>query len=117
MTGAANADWLEENAEGLVLRIYVQPRASRNAVAGVHDSRLKLRLAAPPVDGAANKMCLKYLAKLLKRPKSDLEIISGASSRNKRIFCRVPDAAARRAAVNGLLDLAGQGRAEHFSGP
>ena len=57
-------------------------------IAGQHGDALKLKLKAPPVDGAANKMCIQYLAKCLKIPKSSIEIISGHTSRTKRILLR-----------------------------
>ena len=57
-------------------------------IAGRHGDTLKIKLTAPPVDGAANKMCVQYLAKFLKIPKSSLEIISGHTGRTKRILLR-----------------------------
>ena len=57
-------------------------------IAGQHGDTLKIKLTAPPVDGAANKMCVQYLAKCLKVPKSSIEIISGHSSRTKRLLLR-----------------------------
>ena len=57
-------------------------------IAGQHGDALKIKLKAPPVDGAANKMCIQYLAKCLKIPKSSIEIISGHSSRTKRLLLR-----------------------------
>ena len=74
--------------EGFLFKVYVQPRSSQNAVAGIHGDALKIRLTAPPVDGAANKMCLQFLSKQLNVPRSALEIESGHSSRSKRILCR-----------------------------
>jgi len=74
--------------DGLVIKVYVQPRAAKNTIAGLHGGALKLRLTAPPVDGAANKMCLQFLAKKLNIPKTALQIESGHSSRTKTILCR-----------------------------
>jgi uncharacterized protein (TIGR00251 family) len=76
---------LTEKDQGLVFNVVVQPRASKTAVAGRHGEALKVRLTAPPVDGAANKMCLKFLAKWLGVPKTSLIIVSGETSRNKTI--------------------------------
>ena len=67
------------------LSVSVQPRASRNAVAGWTGETLKLRLTAPPVEGAANTACLDFLADLLDLPQSQLEILKGARSRHKII--------------------------------
>ena len=83
---------ITKTANGYLLNVYVQPRAAKNAVAGIHGQALKIRLTAPPVDGAANKMCLQFLAKQLKVPKAALQFESGHSSRNKTIFCRCEQA-------------------------
>jgi len=67
------------------LSVRVQPRASRNEVAGLVGETLKIRLTAPPVEGEANDACLKFLAKLLDLAPSRLAIIQGERSRNKVI--------------------------------
>lgn len=67
------------------LSVRVQPRASRNEVAGLVGETLKIRLTAPPVEGAANEACLAFLAKLLDLPPSRLAIIQGDRSRTKLI--------------------------------
>jgi uncharacterized protein (TIGR00251 family) len=67
------------------LSVHVQPRASRNEVAGLEGDTLKIRLTAPPVDGEANDACRVFLAKLLDLSPSRLAIIQGARSRNKVI--------------------------------
>jgi len=67
------------------LSVRVQPRASRNEVAGLEGDTLKIRLTAPPVDGEANEACLAFLAKLLDLSPSRLAIIQGARSRTKII--------------------------------
>ena len=79
---------IKKRSGGYLLSIYVQPRAAKNVVVGLHGQAIKIRLTAPPVDGAANKMCLQFLAKQLKVPKSALRIESGHSSRSKTVFCR-----------------------------
>jgi uncharacterized protein (TIGR00251 family) len=97
-----------EKKEGLIFKIAVQPRASRNQVAGLRGDGLKIKLTAPPVDGAANKACLQLLAKNLGLPKSALAIHSGANSRTKRILLRLaPDAARTAEQLRAkLLELA-----------
>lgn len=75
----------------LLFKIIVQPRASRTMIAGCHGDAVKLRLTAPPVDGAANKSCLKFLSKWLDVPKSSLSIVSGETARNKTISVRCAD--------------------------
>ncbi len=79
-----NLPWQQE-PDALLLKIFVQPRASRNRFCGIHDGELKLQLTSPPVDGAANECCREFLAKQLKRPKSSITIISGETSRHKRL--------------------------------
>lgn len=75
----------QEQPDGLVLRVVVQPRASRSEFCGLQGDELKLRLTAPPVDGAANACCQEFLAKLFRVPKSAVRIESGETSRHKRI--------------------------------
>jgi len=67
----------------VTLSLRVQPRASRNAVVGWTGDTLKIRLTAPPVEGAANAACLAFLADLLDLPQSQFEILRGERSRNK----------------------------------
>jgi uncharacterized protein len=80
--------FLQEKINGIILKIFVQPRSSKNMIAGLHADALKIKLTAPPVDGAANKMCIKYLAKWLKVPKSSIEIVSGHKNRTKLLLLR-----------------------------
>jgi uncharacterized protein len=76
---------ITETSHGLALRVYVQPRSSRAAVAGHHDNALKIKLTAPPVGGAANRQCIQIMAKALDLPKSAVFITGGETSRFKRI--------------------------------
>lgn len=71
--------------EGVRFSVSIQPRASKNEISGLHNGALKIRLTAPPVDGAANKSCVKFLAKRFKVSPSAVSIVSGLSSRNKTI--------------------------------
>ncbi len=75
-----------DHKDGLTLRVIIQSRSSKNMIAGRHNDSLKIKLTAPPVDGAANSMCIKFLAKSFNVPKSSIEIISGHTARNKKIF-------------------------------
>jgi uncharacterized protein (TIGR00251 family) len=68
---------------GTTISIQVQPRASRTAVVSEHDDWLKVRVAAPPVDGAANSEIVNWLSKQLKVPKADIEFLSGERGRRK----------------------------------
>ncbi|MDJ0811834.1 MAG: DUF167 domain-containing protein [Desulfobacterales bacterium] len=84
---------IKDHPEGLLLSVRVQPKASRNAIQGIHGETLKIALTAPPVDGAANKACIAFVAKKLGLPKSAVAILSGQTSRNKRLLLRIePDA-------------------------
>jgi uncharacterized protein (TIGR00251 family) len=85
--------WLRPVPQGVELRILVQPRASRDQLAGVQGEELKVRLAAPPVEGAANAACCAFFAKLCKLPKSHVTLIAGESSRHKRLLLGGADAA------------------------
>lgn len=79
-----------ENPQGLCLRIFLQPKASRDQIIGLHDSELKVAITAPPVDGAANAHLLKYLSKLFKVPKSSIRLEKGELQRHKQIFIPQP---------------------------
>ena len=74
--------------DGTMIDILVQPRASKTEIAGVHDGALRIRIAAPPVDGAANDAVVEFLAKRLRIRKTDIEIVSGSSGRRKRVLVR-----------------------------
>ena len=64
---------------------YVQPRASKTEVVGRHGDAIKIRVKAPPVDGAANEELIRFLAKRFKVPRKSVELLSGPSSRHKQI--------------------------------
>jgi uncharacterized protein (TIGR00251 family) len=76
---------ITESPEGVLFTVHVQPRASRNEVCGVQGDEIKLRLTAPPVEDAANRLCIDFLAGELKVAKSRVAITSGAKSRHKTI--------------------------------
>ncbi len=78
--------FIRENPSGITFKVFIQPRSSKNMISGLHGDALKIKLTAPPVDGAANKMCVEYLAKCLKVSKSSLEIVSGHTSRTKQVL-------------------------------
>ena len=96
---------IRESGQGTILEVAVQPRASKAELGGIHDGVLKIRLTSPPVEGEANRECLRFLAKLLNLPKSRLELLQGHKSRRKTILVR--DMAVNRLA--SLLDGAGIG--------
>jgi uncharacterized protein (TIGR00251 family) len=83
---AAAGSWLRDDAAGgVVLEILVQPRASRTRAVGEHDGRLKIQLAAPPVDGEANAALIEFLAGALHVRKGDVRIVRGDTGRRKTV--------------------------------
>ena len=77
--------WYREDSDGVTFSVRVVPRASRSEVVGLHDGALKIRVAAPPVEGAANQELFKFLSRKLKVPRAALTLVSGANSKNKII--------------------------------
>jgi uncharacterized protein len=92
--------WLREAPGGVVLEILVQPRASRTRVVGEHDGRLKVQLAAPPVDGEANAALIGLLADALGSRRSDVTIERGDSGRRKTVRVAGVSLLAARAALS-----------------
>ena len=78
--------------DGVELALQIQPRASRTEVVGPLGGALKIRLAAPPVDGEANDELIRFLAKVLGVPKGAVEIASGSTGRRKRVRVKGVDA-------------------------
>ncbi|MGB7433971.1 MAG: DUF167 domain-containing protein [Candidatus Acidiferrum sp.] len=75
-----------DSARGTItLPVRVQPRASRDEIAGVMEGALKVRLCAPAVENRANEALVEFLARLLKTPKSAVRILSGERNRNKQV--------------------------------
>ena len=77
--------WIDARPEGVVLSLHVQPGAKRTAVVGPHGDRLKIAVATPPADGRANAALLDFLAERLAVPQRALTLLSGATSREKRV--------------------------------
>jgi uncharacterized protein (TIGR00251 family) len=74
-----------EHEEAVIINVRVIPRASKSEIVGIHDGALKIRISAPPVDGAANVEIIRFLAKTFGVSKSNVFILSGETSKNKRI--------------------------------
>ena len=74
-----------ESAGTVIFPVRVVPRASRTEIAGEHDGAVRIRIAAPPVDGAANDELIRFLSRLLGVPRSAVTIESGGASRSKRV--------------------------------
>ena len=81
-----------EDNPGITLTVRVVPRASRSEIAGYHDGVFRIRVAAAPVEGAANRALIRLLSKTLKVPQSAVTIISGSNSKNKIIRITNPSA-------------------------
>ena len=79
---------MEEREGSVLFSVRVQPRASKDEVAGEMDGALKIRLQAPAVEDRANEALIAFLAQLLKTPKSAVRILSGERSRTKRVEIR-----------------------------
>ena len=77
--------WLTPRDQGVMLDVVVAPRASRSRIIGVHDSRLKIQLAAPPVDGKANDALVRFLAAALDTSRAHIEIVGGSANRRKTV--------------------------------
>jgi uncharacterized protein (TIGR00251 family) len=76
---------IEQISGGVLIKVYVSPRASSNKVVGEHNDSIKIALTAPPVEGAANKALVEFVAKVLGVPKGNVIIIVGETSRNKTL--------------------------------
>jgi uncharacterized protein (TIGR00251 family) len=105
---ATEAIALEEHAEGCVLAIHVQPGSRRAGIVGRHGDALKVAVTAAPEKGKANEALLEVLHKQLGVKRSTLEILSGHTSRRKKVLVRTVDAAALRELLRA--ELAGTAR-------
>ncbi len=76
---------MEVSKNCIYIKVYVQPRASKDEICGIHGGALKMRLTAPPVDGKANKRCIELLSKELGVSMGSLELIEGHRSRLKKV--------------------------------
>ena len=75
-----------QTKDGLLVSCWIQPRASRNSIVGVHGDALKIALTAPPVDGKANAALREFMADCVGLPKSSVEIVSGLTGRKKSVL-------------------------------
>jgi uncharacterized protein len=83
--------WLSVHSDHLKMQVRVQPKSSRNRVDGIHGDAVKVHITAPPVEGAANKMCLKVLSDFLNVSPALLSIALGHTGRQKQIKISVPN--------------------------
>jgi uncharacterized protein (TIGR00251 family) len=82
-----------EKDRGLTFAVRIVPRAPRSEIAGEYDGALRIRIAAPPVEGAANRELIRLLARMFKLPQNAVAIVSGAGSRSKVVRIQGADSA------------------------
>jgi hypothetical protein len=83
---------VRREGEDVVMNLYIQPKASRDNVVGLHGEEVKIAITAPPVDGKANAHLTKFLAKQFKVAKSRVEIEKGEQGRHKQVRILSPEA-------------------------
>jgi len=76
--------------DDLVIRLYIQPKASRDQIVGLHGDELKIAITAPPVDGKANAHLVKYLAKQFRVAKGQVVVEKGELGRHKQVRIEAP---------------------------
>jgi uncharacterized protein (TIGR00251 family) len=82
--------WAKRIPQGWLLAIHAQPGARRTEVAGPHGQALKVRVAAPPVEGRANDELIALVAEALGIPKKSVSVVKGGASRHKTVLVRAP---------------------------
>lgn len=97
-----NSPWLAQRPDAVTIAVNVHPRASRNLVGDVSGSELQVRIAAPPVDDAANDELVCFLAKVLNCPRNAIQVRRGCRSRHKLIEIRGVEAGVVRARLSGV---------------
>jgi uncharacterized protein (TIGR00251 family) len=97
--------WLRAAPDGAWLRVHVVPGAARAGVAGLHGDALRVRVAARPLEGAANRELCRLLARLLSVRPGDLELEAGARGREKRVRVRGLPAETVRERLAGALSV------------
>jgi len=96
--------YLTAAADGTVLlHLHVQPKAAKSRIVGLHDGCLKIAVAAPPVEGKANKAVVKFLADFIGVPARDVSVQSGTHSRRKLVAVSAVDASRIRALIEMAL--------------
>lgn len=80
--------WLHEQGDAILLDVTVVPKASRTRILDVYDQRLKIQLTAPPVEGQANEMLVRFIADTLGIAKVQVDIVGGAANKKKTVRLR-----------------------------
>ena len=94
------SEWLRWNGSAARLTLHIQPGARKTEVVGLHGDALKIRLAAPPVDGKANGALLEFIANRLGLAKSTVSLIGGQTSRRKIVGLTAAPADAEQRLLN-----------------
>jgi uncharacterized protein (TIGR00251 family) len=89
-SGSSGPPWRREDGGSVVLTLHVQPGAKRTGIDGTHGDALKVRLAAPPVDGKANGELRRYLADAFGVPLANVTLVRGETSRQKTVRIAMP---------------------------
>ena len=85
-----NVPWCHWNGDYLILDLCIQPKARHDEITGPLGDRLKIRIAAPPTEGKANRELVRFLAEIFDVPKSRVRLLSGISSREKQVRIDLP---------------------------
>ncbi|MFA7399076.1 MAG: DUF167 domain-containing protein [Sideroxydans sp.] len=80
------SDWYRRDGDVLSLTLHVQPGAKRTEISGLHGEALKIRLAAPPIEGRANEALLRFIADTFGVPMRQVELKQGGQSRHKVVM-------------------------------
>ncbi|WP_318458154.1 DUF167 family protein YggU [Photobacterium leiognathi] len=83
---------IHQNGDDLIVRLYIQPKASRDQIVGLHGDEIKIAITAPPVDGKANAHLVKYLSKQFKVAKGLIHVEKGLQGRHKQVRIEAPKA-------------------------
>ena len=92
--------WYRATPDGWTLTLHIQPSAKRSELAGLHGDALKIRLAAPPIDGRANDALLRFIAGLFDVPLRNVELLQGAQSRRKTVYITGSAVVPKNLAIN-----------------
>lgn len=93
------SSFVQDVADGCTLAVRVHPGARRNDVAGLHAGAVKISVSAPATDGRANEALIEFVAELLRTPRAQVSLVSGAASRSKVLRITGKNAAEVRAAL------------------
>ena len=95
--------WIEAHKDGVTLLLQCQPGAKASRVVGEHGERLKISLNAPAVDNKANEVLIAWLSENLSIPRKQIELLSGQTSRQKRVLIRGLEISKIRSLINRLF--------------